>query len=147
MAAQLLFFKNSSLASPSARPVDPAFWPSSAHYTFPSSPSPKDLHRPSWPAGLRRPFRPTWGSSPTSVTRAAFGLAGTAASLAAVGRPPVPVRSQSDVPPGRILFPHTNSMPRRLPSPYYCSKSAELSSTKPPLVTPRPPPLPSSPAL
>jgi hypothetical protein len=47
MAAQLLFFENSSLASPSARPTNPAFWPSSAHYTFPYSPGPKIMHRPS----------------------------------------------------------------------------------------------------
>jgi hypothetical protein len=80
------------------------------------------------PSGIR----PTWESSPTSVARAAFGLAGAAAPLAVIGRPPVRVRSQSDALPGRLLFPHTNSMPRRLPSPYYSSKPAELSSTEPP---------------
>jgi hypothetical protein len=147
MAAQLFFFENSSLASPSAWPVHQAFWPSSAHYTFSSSPGPKTLHGPSWPASLRSPLRPTQGSSPTSVAQATFGLAGATAPLAAVGHPPVRVRSRSDAPPSCILFPYTNSMPCRLPSPYYSLKSAELSSTEPPLVTPQPPPLPSSPAL
>jgi hypothetical protein len=147
MAAQLLFFENSSLASPSARPVHLTFWPSSAHYSFPSSPGPKPLHRPSWPAGLRSPLWPTQSSSPTSVTRAAFGLADAAVPLATVGRPPVHVRSRSDAPPGRILFPHTNSTPCRLPSPYYSLKPVELSSTEAPPITPRLPPLPSSSAL
>jgi hypothetical protein len=147
MAAQLLFFENSSLASPSVRPTNSAFWPNLAHYTFPYSPGPKIVHWPSWPAGLRSPLRPTRRSSPTSVTRAAFGLAGVAAPLAAVSCPPVRVRSRSDAPPGRILFPHSNSMPCRLPSPYYSLKPMELSSVEPPPVTPRPPLLPSSPAL
>jgi hypothetical protein len=111
MAAQLLFFENSSLAIPSVRPVHPAFWPSSAHYTFPSSPGLKTLHEPSWPVGLRSPLRPTQGSSPTSDARAAFGLAGAAAPLATISRPQVCVRSRSDAPPGHILFPHTNSTP------------------------------------
>jgi hypothetical protein len=31
-----------------------------------------------------------------------------------------------------VSFPHTNLTPRRLPSPYYSSKPAELSSTEPP---------------
>jgi hypothetical protein len=94
------------------------------------------------PSGIRPtwPLRPTRQSSPTSVARAAFGLAGATAPLAAVSRPPVRVRSQNDALPGRILFPHTNSTLRRLPSPYYSLKLVELSSTDPPSVTPRPPP-------
>jgi hypothetical protein len=86
------------------------------------------------PIGIRpsRPLRPTRESSPTSISQAAFGLAGAAASLAVVSRPPERVRSRNDAPPGHLLFPHTNSMPRRLPSPYYSSKPAELSSTEPP---------------
>jgi hypothetical protein len=51
---------------------------------------------------------------------------------AAVSHPPVRVRSQNDAPPDRLLSPHTNSMPRRLPSPYYSLKRVELSSTEPP---------------
>jgi hypothetical protein len=86
------------------------------------------------PSGIQptRPLRPTRESSPTLVTRAAFGLAGTATPLAAVSRPPVRVRTQNDVPPDRLLFPHTISTPRRLPSPYYSSKPVELSCTEPP---------------
>jgi hypothetical protein len=86
------------------------------------------------PSGIRPtwPLRPTRESSPTSVARAAFGWAGTTTPLAVVRRPPVCLRSQSDALPGRLLFPHTNSMPRRLPSPYYSLKPAELSSTEPP---------------
>jgi hypothetical protein len=50
------------------------------------------------------------------------------------------------VSPGRLIFPHTNSTPRRIPSPYYSLKPVELSSTEPPLdyspTASRPPSLP-----
>jgi hypothetical protein len=55
-----------------------------------------------------------------------------AAPLAAVSHPPVRMRSRNDAPTGHLLFPYTNSTPRRLPSPYYSLKPAELSSTEPP---------------
>jgi hypothetical protein len=51
---------------------------------------------------------------------------------AAVSHPPVHVRSRNDASPSRLLFPLTNSTPRRLPSPYYSLKRAELCSTEPP---------------
>jgi hypothetical protein len=82
-----------------------------------------------WPT---QPLWPTRESSPNSVARAAFGLAGAAVPLAIVSRPPVRVRSRNDAPLGRLLFPDSNSTPRRLPSPYYSSKPAELSSIEPP---------------
>jgi hypothetical protein len=88
----------------STRPFGPA------QSTTPSFPLP--ARKPcTGPAGQRSPLRPTRGSSPTSVARAAIVLAGTAAPLAAVSHPPVSVRSRSDAPPGRILFPRTNSTP------------------------------------
>jgi hypothetical protein len=86
------------------------------------------------PSGIRptRPLRPTRESSPTSVARAAFGLVGAAVPLVAVSHPQVRVSCRNDVPPDRLLFPHTNLTPRRLPSPHYSLKPTELSSTKPP---------------
>jgi hypothetical protein len=96
----------------------------SAHLFFSCRAGPSGI-RPTWP------LRPTRESSPTSVARAAFVLAGAAAPLAVVSCPPVRVRSRNNAPPGRLLFPHTNSTPRRLPSPYYSSKPMELSSTEP----------------